>query len=95
MKVEVCAGARCTMFGADVIYSRIEEVKNQIHDRYIDQDGVHVDPIELEYVNCTGHCKEDKKASPIVIVDGKVFTNAKSEEVMEYIINKAFEANFD
>ena len=38
--------------------------------------------------------KKIKKNSPVVIVDGKIFTNAKTQVIMEYILDKAFEENF-
>lgn len=94
MKIQVCAGARCTMMGSDIIYNRLEDIKSDI-ERYKGREGIEIEEIEIEQVNCLGQCKIDKKSSPVVMVDEKVFTSAKSEVVMEYIMDKAFEANFD
>lgn len=94
MKVKVCLGARCTMLGADIILDRIEEMKEDI-ERYKDREDVEVEDIEIEMVNCFGYCKKDRKLSPVVQVDDKVFTAARSEVIMEYIMDKAFEKNFN
>lgn len=38
--------------------------------------------------------QEKQKNAPVVLVDEKVFTNAKTEVIMEYILDKAFEEKF-
>src|SRR5699024_6631689 len=94
MKVKICLGARCTMLGADVILDSIEDIKENIT-KYKSKEEVKVEDIDIEIVNCFGYCKKDKKLSPVVEVDDKVFTNAKSEILMEYILDRAFEKNFE
>lgn len=94
MKVKICLGARCTMYGADLILDRIEDIKEDLA-RYKNKEGVIVEDIDIELVNCFGLCKKDKKLSPVIQVDNKLFTAARSEVVMEYILDKAFEKNFD
>lgn len=94
MKIKVCTGARCTMAGSDIIYNRIEDIVHQI-DKYRNRDDVVIEDIELEHVNCLGQCKVNKKVSPVVLVDDKEFLNAQSEVIMEYIIDKVFDGNFD
>lgn len=94
MKVKICLGARCTMYGADMILDRLEDMKEDLQ-RYQNREDVIVDDIDIELVNCFGYCKKDKKLSPVIQVDDKVFTAARSEVVMEYILDKAFEKNFE
>lgn len=94
MKVKICLGARCTMYGADMILDRIEDIKEDL-ERYKNKGDVIVEDIEIEVVNCFGYCKKDKKLSPVIEIDDKLFTAARSEVVMEYILDKAFEKNFD
>lgn len=95
MKIQVCAGARCTMLGSDIIYNRLSDFVEEFNDRIYKGD-LYVQEIELEIemVTCNDVCKKNKKNSPVVIVDGKIFTNAKTQVIMEYILDKAFEENF-
>ena len=96
MKVKVCAGARCTMLGSDIIFNRlsdfVEDFNNHVYNQKIIEDDI---TLEIEMVNCLDYCKENKKCAPIVEVDDKVFCKAKTQEIMEYILDKAFEKNFN
>lgn len=95
MKIEVCAGARCTMLGSDIIYNRLSDFVGEFNERiYAGEVDIEDLNLEISMTTCNDMCKKDKKNAPIVIVDGKVFTNAKTEVIMEYILDKAFEANF-
>ena len=95
MKIEVCAGARCTMLGSDIIYNRLSDFVEEFNDRLYKGDFEIQDiELEIEMITCNNECKKNKKNAPIVIVNGKVFTNAKTEVIMEYILDKAFEDNF-
>ena len=95
MKIEVCAGARCTMLGSDIIYNRLSDFVEEFNDRLYKGDlEIQETELEIEMVTCNDECKKNKKNAPIVIVDGKVFTNAKTQVIMEYILDKAFENNF-
>ena len=33
MKIQVCAGARCTMLGSDIIYNRLSDFVEEFNDR--------------------------------------------------------------
>lgn len=95
MKIEVCAGARCTMLGSDIIYNRLSDFVEEFNDRLYKGDlEIQETELEIEMVTCNEECKKNKKNAPVVIVDGKVFTNAKTQVIMEYILDKAFENNF-
>ncbi|MDU1315606.1 (2Fe-2S) ferredoxin domain-containing protein [Anaerococcus hydrogenalis] len=95
MKIEVCAGARCTMLGSDIIYNRLSDFVEEFNDRLYKGDlETQETELEIEMVTCNDECKKNKKNAPVVIVDGKVFTNAKTQVIMEYILDKAFENNF-
>lgn len=95
MKIEVCAGARCTMLGSDIIFNRLSDFVEEFNDRlYKGELDVQDIELEIEMITCNDECKKNKKNAPIVIVNGKVFTNAKTEVIMEYILDKAFENNF-
>lgn len=95
MKIEVCAGARCTMLGSDIIYNRLSDFVEEFNDRLYKEDlEIQETELEIEMVTCNDECKKNKKNAPVVIVDGKVFTNAKTQVIMEYILDKAFENNF-
>lgn len=96
MKIQVCAGARCTMLGSDIIFNRlsdfVEEFNANLEKGNIDMKN---SKLEISMITCNDECKKDKKNAPVVIVDGKVFTHAKTEVIMEYILDTAFEANFN
>ena len=95
MKIEVCAGARCTMLGSDIIFNRLSDFVEEFNDRLYKGDLEIQDiELEIEMITCNNECKKNKKNAPVVIVDGKVFTNAKTQVIMEYILDKAFENNF-
>ena len=95
MQIQVCAGARCTMLGSDIIFNRLSDFVEEFNDRlYKGELDVQDIELEIEMITCNDECKKNKKNAPIVIVNGKVFTNAKTEVIMEYILDKAFEDNF-
>ena len=95
MKIEVCEGERCTMLGSDIIYNRLSDFVEEFNDRLYKGDlEIQETELEIEMVTCNDECKKNKKNAPVVIVDGKVFTNAKTQVIMEYILDKAFENNF-
>lgn len=96
MKIEVCAGARCTMLGSDIIYNRLSDFVEEFNDRLYKGDLEIQDiELEIEMITCNNECKKNKKNAPVVLVNGKVFTNAKTEVIMEYILDKAFEEKFN
>ncbi|MDU5504223.1 MAG: (2Fe-2S) ferredoxin domain-containing protein [Anaerococcus vaginalis] len=95
MKIKVCAGARCTMLGSDIIYNRlsdfVKEFNNKVYKGDLDIQDI---KLEIEMITCNDECKKNKKNAPVVLVDEKVFTNAKTEVIMEYILDKTFEEKF-
>ena len=62
MKIQVCAGARCTMLGSDIIYNRlsdfVEEFNNRIYKGDLDVQEIE---LEIEMVTCNDVCKKNKK----------------------------------
>lgn len=96
MKIEVCAGARCTMLGSDIIYNRLSDFVEEFNDSLYKGDlDIQDIELEIEMITCNNECKKNKKNAPVVLVDGKVFTNAKTEVIMEYILDTAFEDKFN
>ena len=59
MKIQVCAGARCTMLGSDIIYNRlwdfVEEFNNRIYKGDLDVQEIE---LEIEMVTCNDVCKK-------------------------------------
>ena len=83
------------MLGSDIIFNRLSDFVEEFNDRlYKGELDVQDIELEIEMITCNDECKKNKKNAPIVIVNGKVFTNAKTEVIMEYILDKAFEDNF-
>lgn len=96
MKIQVCAGARCTMLGSDIIFNRLSEFVDEFNQK-IEEGNLEMgdSKLEISMITCNDECKKNKKNAPVVLVDDKVFTNAKTEVIMEYILDTAFEANFN
>ncbi len=86
MKVEICVGSRCTMFGADQIIHSVEDLQESI----LKQMDISEDfKLEVFLINCMGRCKTGRNVSPVVIIDGEIMENTNSQEVMSKIIEKA------
>ena len=71
--VKVCMGTHCTMMGNLNLYSDLEELQYNFPDNII-----------LETVKCLGACKGGN--TPVVEIDGKIKTSAKSEEIISEIL---------
>ena len=94
MKVTICMGARCTLMGANAIYDAVEYLQDHLCGP--ESELCSAENLEIEFAHCLNYCKiHNNEASPVVIVDGKVFTNAKTEVIMEYILDTAFEDKFN
>ena len=53
MKIEVCAGARCTMLGSDIIYNRLSDFVEEFNDRLYKEDlEIQETELEIEMVTC-------------------------------------------
>lgn len=85
MKVKVCVGSRCMLFGAMNIVEQLEglqEIIKESPDLFIDEE------LEIEEIPCIGYCKTTQdKVSPVVIVGEDVLFRASSQEVMEAVMN--------
>ncbi|RBP38961.1 (2Fe-2S) ferredoxin domain-containing protein [Garciella nitratireducens] len=86
MKVEICVGSRCTMYGADHIIHSVEDLQESILNQ---MDTPKDFDLEVSLIKCMGRCKNGKHVSPVVIIDGEVMENTNSQEVMSKIIEKA------
>lgn len=89
MKVQICTGSKCTFYGASNIIERVTELQQQLH-LY---SGIAKDAtLDVELLPCQKFCKrENSQNSPVVIVDGKVVTDAKAEIITEMILNSLME----
>lgn len=77
IKVDICLGSRCTMFGAVDILDHIEELKEEY-------ENVN---IVINTQKCQENCKnKDKKLSPVVTVNDEVIYKATSQMVMSKIM---------
>ena len=65
MKIKVCAGARCTMLGSDIIYNRlsdfVKEFNNKVYKGDLDIQDI---KLEIEMITCNDECKKNKKKCP-------------------------------
>ena len=58
MKIEVCAGARCTMLGSDIIYNRLSDFVEEFNDRLYKGDlEIQETELEIEMVTRNTECK--------------------------------------
>lgn len=86
MKIKVCAGSKCTLFGGMSILDQIEDLNDIINE---DSDNYKNEDLEVEVVKCLGFCKKsNEKIAPVVVIDDELMFNATSQTVMEKIINK-------
>lgn len=86
MKVEICMGARCTFYGASAILDSLHNLKETLPD--FSEIPENAD-FELVLVPCQNLCRDDRNsAAPIVWVDGEKIERAKSQEVMEVVMQK-------
>ncbi|MCI5839780.1 MAG: NAD(P)H-dependent oxidoreductase subunit E [Peptoniphilaceae bacterium] len=93
MKIKVCVGAKCTMLGADTILDTIDEILQdlEIRKESIDKDF----KVDLEMIPCPGVCKEEEKIGPVVFIDNEMIAQTTPQEIMERILDKAYESKFD
>ena len=81
MRVKVCVGARCTMMGASAVLDALEDLQN----RYFRDGG-----LDIVQVNCMNVCKEKGvQYTPVVEIDGEVFTTVKPHEISGVILERA------
>lgn len=85
MKVQICTGSKCTFYGASNIIERLTELRENLH-LYpgIPEDAI----LDVEMIPCTKCCKQgNSEAAPVVLVDGKKIERAKSQQLMEMILD--------
>lgn len=84
--VEVCVCTACVMNGSVEIMESIEslrQLREEMEDGYMIEEK---HELEISTNKCLGD-KSHEEESPMVSVNGKVFSNADSESVMSYIID--------
>lgn len=86
MKVRVCMGSRCMLFGAMNIFDQLEGLQELVEkspELFLEEELI------VEEVPCTGHCKaSEEKVSPVVFIGDEVLYRATSQEVMEMVMTK-------
>lgn len=83
MKIEVCAGSKCTVAGGDIILSVLERFKEELILEYPKLE----DKIEIIPVACDGFCHARDNVAPIVRINGQIFERARSQDIMAYIMD--------
>lgn len=78
--VEVCVCTECIMNGSMDIIESIESLRKLRSEIKFNTQ------INIETSKCIGEAKHGDK-SPVVSINGKIFENATSENVMSYIIS--------
>lgn len=73
--IQVCSGANCTVKNG---FKIISEIENQLHIKAGDEFNPRV---KLEIISCLGQCG----AGPVVIVNGKIFTNVTPASVNDIL----------
>lgn len=85
MKIEICTGLRCTSYGANNIIQRVQDLLQNIDEYHVGEK----DELEVKLLPCTSHCKDNTDAkAPIVFINDEMFSGAKSEKILEVILNK-------
>lgn len=73
IKVRVCMGTHCSMMGNLNLFENLEEIQQEFPEE-----------LELEMVKCLKLCDTNK--TPIIYINDKLITSAKSEEVIAEIL---------
>jgi NADH:ubiquinone oxidoreductase subunit E len=87
MKVEICAGAKCTLYGANSILDGLYDLQENLHSYpHVPADAV----LEIEAIPCRDYCKKGEHhiQPPIVFVDGVLIEEAKRSQVLEMVLNQ-------
>lgn len=85
MKVEICAGAKCTLYGANSILDGLYDLQENLHSYpSVPEDAV----LEIEAIPCRDYCKKGEHhiQPPIVFVDGDLVEEAKRSQVLEMVL---------
>ncbi len=86
MKVKVCMGSKCMLFGAMNIWESLEsleELREEEPWRFTDE------PLEIEAIRCEQACKEgEKRITPVVYIEDERIERATSQQVMELVMAK-------
>ena len=86
MKLEICVGSKCTMFGADHIIQSVEDLQETVLKDMEIAEGFE---LEVSLVKCNNRCKDEGDVYPKVFIDGEVINNAHSQMVMARILEAA------
>lgn len=86
MKIKICMGSKCMLFGAMNILEQLEslqELREESPNLFTEEE------LEVEKIPCTGLCKQtEDKISPVVFIEDEVLYRATSQEVMESVMSK-------
>ena len=86
MKVKVCMGSKCMLFGAMNIWEQLESLEEMREEepwRFTDE------PLEIEAIRCDGSCKETaERIVPVVFIEDEVMHRATSQMVMEKVMDQ-------
>lgn len=86
MKVKVCMGSKCMLFGAMNIWESLEsleELRKEEPWRFTEE------PLEIEAIRCEQDCKTgDKRVTPVVYIEDERIERATSQQVMELVMSK-------
>ena len=84
MKVKVCMGSKCMLFGAMNIWESLEsleELREEEPWRFTDE------PLEIEAIRCEQACKaSEKRITPVVYIEDERIERATSQQVMELVM---------
>ena len=87
IRVEICVGTACHLFGSEELLAMIEALPESQRDQF-----------EIKGVRCLGACQEQKYTkSPFVRIDGKVYGHMTPESLVETLgrISQAKESGDD
>lgn len=82
MKVQICVGTTCHLFGSSMLIEAINELPENVKNN-----------IKVEYNTCFDLCYGDMKP-PIAKIEDKFYDNLNPEKIKDIILN-LFENNGD
>lgn len=86
MKIDICSGSKCIYYGASHLYESLEDLQESL----LSMEGI--DPeftLEINFVPCSGDCKDDEKAAPVAWVNGEKISGATGPQLMTCVLNDA------
>lgn len=81
MKIRICMGSSCVMLGSMTILNQLEDLK----------ETMDLNNLEIECVKCLGNCKNNTNFGPVVEIDGEIFENAQSQDIMSRVMEEVID----